>query len=315
VSLDTFNIVASGVTDVVSMCLHSIVFDSEGVDLCREGTISIVQLATRKHCFILDVQGKGAKDPMVIWLRTVLEDERVTKIIHDCRMDSDALLHILSIRLTNVHDTTCWHSAITNDENRNLNDVLTHNGLQPNTHRNSSIYKNNHAFWAERPLTDCMLEWAAGDVSMLFALYDKQLQTVEFSPAAQELRGKATTLSQASVTFACSARVEWISVDKSHIGSFIGKGGSSIRRFIVSNVFNILLFDILFQWACTKFEQHIQLFLQHRLSEQTGMLIYSRGKRSEHRFMVFYDDDSSLAIVRSAVVPPRKPSSEDSSWY
>jgi len=231
VSLDTFNTAASGVPDMVSMCFHSIVFDSEGVDLCREGTISIVQLATRKHCFVLDVQGKGAKDPMVIWLRTVLEDERVTKIIHDCRMDSDALLHILSIRLTNVHDTTCWHSAITNDENKSLNNVLTHNGLQPNTHRDSSVYKNNHAFWAERPLTDCMLERAAGDVSTLFALYDKQLQTVESSPAAQKLRGKATTLSQAYVTFARSARVEWISVDKSHVKSFIGEGGSSIHRF------------------------------------------------------------------------------------
>jgi len=44
--------------------------------LSREGSISIVQIGTREHCFILDVLGKGVDDPLVVWLREVLEDDK-----------------------------------------------------------------------------------------------------------------------------------------------------------------------------------------------------------------------------------------------
>jgi ribonuclease D len=98
---------------------NSVVLDAEGVDLSREGAISIVQLATREHRFIFDVLDKNADDSLVAWLRGILEDETVTKIIHDCRMDSDALLHHLQIRLSKVqsilfcqfiHDFCCVYS-------------------------------------------------------------------------------------------------------------------------------------------------------------------------------------------------------------
>ena len=36
-------------------------------------------------------------------------DETVEKIVHDCRMDSDALFHKLGITLTHVHDTQSWY--------------------------------------------------------------------------------------------------------------------------------------------------------------------------------------------------------------
>jgi hypothetical protein len=87
---------------------NSVVLDAEGVDLSREGAISIVQLATREHRFIFDVLDKNADDSLVAWLRGILEDETVTKIIHDCRMDSDALLHHLQIRLSKVQSILFW---------------------------------------------------------------------------------------------------------------------------------------------------------------------------------------------------------------
>jgi len=211
--------------------VYSIVLDVEGVDLSREGSISIVQIATREHCFILDVLGKGVDDPLVVWLREVLEDDSVTKIIHDCRMDSDALHHNLSIRLSKVHDTSCWHFVITGLEDQNLNNTLTKNGLQPNMVRKSDDYDTNHAFWAIRPLTALMLEWAEGDLRPLFQLQDKQLEKVAAMPAsaqaAQEL--KANMASQEHCDFARSASVDSFYIH-SNVGRFIGKGGSSIRR-------------------------------------------------------------------------------------
>jgi len=201
------------------------------VDLSRKGIISIVQIATRKHSFILDVKGKGVDDPLVVWLREVLEDDSITKIIHDCRMDSDALHHLLNIYLSKVHDTSCWHFVITGFEDQNLNNTLTQNGLKPNMARHSDVYKTNPAFWDTRPLTAPMLEWAKGDLCALFQLQDKQLKKVAAMPAsaqaAQEL--KANMASQEHCDFARSASVASFHI-LSNVGHFIGKGGSSIRR-------------------------------------------------------------------------------------
>ncbi|CAD7976096.1 unnamed protein product [Amoebophrya sp. A25] len=72
-----------------------IALDAEGVDLGRLGRLSIVQLATSDGtCFILDVLDKKKDDLLACWLRDLLEDDGVEKIIHDCRMDSDALCHL-----------------------------------------------------------------------------------------------------------------------------------------------------------------------------------------------------------------------------
>ena len=37
-----------------------------------------------------------------------------------------------------------------------------------------------------------------------------------------------------------------------------------------------------------------------RLQRETGTLIYSKGRRSDNQFMVFYNEDSSLDCVRRA---------------
>jgi len=42
----------------------------------QEDHQSTSQIGTRKHCFILDVLGKGVDDPLVVWLREVLEDDK-----------------------------------------------------------------------------------------------------------------------------------------------------------------------------------------------------------------------------------------------
>jgi len=165
--------IINALTDKVAMELNEVfsganlvALDLEGVDLGRTGQISIVQLSTPTSCcYLIDIlNAKGRDDPLILWLRTLLEDASVTKIIHDCRMDSDALFHLFEIELVNVHDTSCFHHAISGIVNVNLNDTLRHNKLRPNVVRDGSVYRTNHAFWATRPLTSTMIEWASGDV-------------------------------------------------------------------------------------------------------------------------------------------------------
>jgi len=70
----------------------AVAVDIKGQDLSRLGTVSIVALASEEQCFLLDVLGKKKDDPLIRWLRKLLEDDEVTKIIHDCKCDSDALM-------------------------------------------------------------------------------------------------------------------------------------------------------------------------------------------------------------------------------
>jgi len=82
--------------------------DCEGVNLGRRGEVSIIQIATTSMCFLLDVQCKTAAT--VALAKEILENDSICKIIHDCRADSDALKHLLSITLKNVHDTQVAHT-------------------------------------------------------------------------------------------------------------------------------------------------------------------------------------------------------------
>lgn len=248
---------ASAFGNVGQDMVPEVALDAEGVDLSRIGRISIVQLATREQCFILDVLDKRPEDPLVLWLREILQSDAVVKIIHDCRMDSDALWNLLRIKLANVHDTQSYHTAFSSQPDVNLNDTLQSYGLRPNDARDKGVYDRNHAFWAERPMTATMIEWAAGDLGSLFALRERQLDSC--SDRAVE---SAKQLEAESLAFARSATVSTFRIS-ANIGLFIGKGGSNIRA----------------------------------LQRQTGTLIYGKGRRGDNLFMVFYANDRDLARV------------------
>jgi exonuclease 3'-5' domain-containing protein 1 len=258
--------------------------DVEGVDLCREGAClfsqdlilcarpetdcagqcSLVQLAVlvdgeKSQCFLFDVLNKSKDDPMIGFLREILESDSVLKIIHDCRMDADAMHHLLDIKLANVHDTSAWHYKLTGNQDVNLNDMLQSNGLKPNVVRDGDIYRTNHAFWATRPLTEKMITWAAGDVNLMFNVH--ALQVDKATPTVA--RG-AIALSAEHLDMARSAEVGWFKV-KVNIGRFIGSRGCNLRE----------------------------------LQRSTNTLIYPRGPRDALQFMVFYKDEASFKKVKA----------------
>jgi len=237
-----------------------IALDLEGVDLSRAGRISIVQVSTPAHCFLIDVLGKGPDDLVVCWLRSLLQSENILKVIHDSRMDSDALFHLLKIELVNVHDTSCWQAVIGNPDT-SLNDTLRFYKLAPNIERDKSVYQRNHAFWATRPLTRQMLDWASGDVQFMFDLYQLQLEKIE------SIRNGAARARALTLEFLSRCRLANLSiVTVKNPGSFIGPRGSNIRE----------------------------------LQERTGTTIYGTGPWGSKKFMVFHNTEGQKHAVTQA---------------
>jgi DNA polymerase I-like protein with 3'-5' exonuclease and polymerase domains len=113
-------------------------FDCEGVNLSRAGSMEIVSLYVESGgaaieeagtVFLVDLGGSQTtkRSERIATLKRLFECKEVEKIIHDCKMDCDALFHCCGIRVHNVHDTSCFHAVNTGQENKNLNDVLAYN--------------------------------------------------------------------------------------------------------------------------------------------------------------------------------------------
>ena len=93
----------------------TIAVDCEGERLGRAGTLSLVQVATPdSRVYLFDVHDAAVRDAVLdAGLRRVLESRKVTKLMHDCRRDSDALWHIAHTRLSGVLDTQIGHAIVT----------------------------------------------------------------------------------------------------------------------------------------------------------------------------------------------------------
>lgn len=228
-SLDTLQQCENALNDVTEVG-----WDCEGVDLSRFGKLCIIQFATSERCFILDVLC-AAKESILAYAKEVLENPGIVKVIHDVRNDSDALWHGHGIRVCIVHDTQAWHQIIcrTQEIKVKLNTVLIANGLKANVVRDSSVYETNPRFWETRPLGDMALQWAAGDVSLLLELRQKQLKS-----ASDEEQSQAKALSEEKVEFRTGI-TSIVQIPVGKVGLFIGKGGSNIR--FLSKMLNVEL--------------------------------------------------------------------------
>lgn len=202
--------------------------DCEGVDLARSGIISLVQIATPVHCYLFDVLGVESDHVLMRIIKRLFEDELIVKIIHDCKMDSDALYNQHQIDLKNIHDTQAWDITLFHNEGRSLNHTLESYNCPVNADRNSDMYKQNHAIWQTRPLSPELERVAAGDVQGLFALRQAQITLAEtLSPIEVE---KCKMASQRNVEVLRKAVVEFISIDSEKIGLFIGTKGKNLKR-------------------------------------------------------------------------------------
>eukprot|EP00668_Euglena_longa_P041909 GGOE01055232.1.p1 GENE.GGOE01055232.1~~GGOE01055232.1.p1 ORF type:complete len:274 (-),score=90.87 GGOE01055232.1:184-1005(-) len=196
-----------------------IALDCEGIDLSRFGTIALVQIGLWDgRCLLFDVLNAVASSAVVCFLRHLLEHRGVLKIIHDCRMDSDALHHLLGIQLQGIHDTQFWSG-----EELSLNAALVKYGLPLNEARDKSVYQRNPAYWGTRPLTREMVQWACEDIRSLTGLY--RTQAMHLGPESQLYQ----TQHDARLAVIRDGVAEIISVNPELVGLFIGPKGAKIN--------------------------------------------------------------------------------------
>lgn len=161
-------------------------FDCEGVDLCRNGTLCIMQIAFSDAVYLVDaIEGGRA---VMEACKPALESGYVTKVIHDCKRDSEALYFQYGIRLHNVVDTQIAYHLIEEQEGRKrtLDDYISFVGLLADARYCGISYyekkevrtllKEDPNFWTYRPLSDQMIRAAADDVRFLPYIYHRMME-------------------------------------------------------------------------------------------------------------------------------------------
>ncbi|XXG48271.1 hypothetical protein AAC387_Pa02g2769 [Persea americana] len=161
-------------------------FDCEGVDLCRHGTLCIMQLAFPDAVYLVDVVQGG--DILMQACKPALESSYITKVIHDCKRDSEALYFQYGIKLHNVVDTQIAYSLIEEQEGkrRSPDDYISFVGLLADARYCGISYlekeevrillRQDPSFWTYRPLSDLMIRAATDDVRFLLYIYHKMME-------------------------------------------------------------------------------------------------------------------------------------------
>ncbi|KAG0486853.1 hypothetical protein HPP92_008948 [Vanilla planifolia] len=124
-------------------------FDCEGIDLCEKGALCVMQLAFQDAIYLVDAIEGG--EALVQACKNALESNYITKVIHDCKRDSEALYHQYDIKLHNVIDTQVCHM----------------------------LKKKKYDAFLERPMSEKMIRTAADDVRFLLYIYQKMLEKLD----------------------------------------------------------------------------------------------------------------------------------------
>ena len=69
----------------------------------NDGWSKCLQVFASHTCYLFDML--QINEDVLDYLKAILEDENVTKVIHDCRQDSAALFYQFGIKLHNIFDT------------------------------------------------------------------------------------------------------------------------------------------------------------------------------------------------------------------
>ena len=174
-----------------------IYIDLEGVDLCREGTISILTLLVNTgvpKIYLIDVHVLGAQAFNTAGvekktLKDILQDECIPKVFFDVRNDSDALFAHFGVGLQGVEDVQLMESATrTTTTSRKLLSGLAKcvADYVPMSERGNwnqakekgerlfkSGYGGSYEVFNQRPIPEEILDYCAGDVQCLPVLRER----------------------------------------------------------------------------------------------------------------------------------------------
>ncbi|XP_068132447.1 piRNA biogenesis protein EXD1-like [Hyperolius riggenbachi] len=164
-------------------CQPAIGIAAAGTNVCRHGKLCWLQVASKSHVYLFDITILG---PTVFQrgLKTVLEDENVIKVIHDCRGLSDCLYHQYGVALSNVFDTQVadiflFHmdtggflpqrpSTLEECLSKRLN--LPHSLLSALTHA-QGIVKDNQLLWSLHPMPHSLQKALALETFYVLSLH------------------------------------------------------------------------------------------------------------------------------------------------
>jgi exonuclease 3'-5' domain-containing protein 1 len=178
--------------------LGEVAVDLEGKQLSRMGEIDIVQIGVRSgDAFLFDISTLGSQ-AFDNGLQQLLESDRITKLLFDCRMDADALHHLYRVNLRNFLDVQILHH--TSDHSHHKYDIEYMKGLDKVLQRlarkklltpeelelalqvkkaGRRLYdpeqKHGGSFeiWKQRPLHPILQMYCAVDVGHLFKILDQ----------------------------------------------------------------------------------------------------------------------------------------------
>ena len=171
--------------------------DLEGVDLCREGTISILTLLVNtgvSKVYLIDAHVLGAQAFNTTGvekktLKDILQDESIPKVFFDVRNDSDALFAHFGVQLQGVEDVQLMESATrrTTTSRRLLSGLarcvednvpMSERGnwkqaKQKGERLFKPEYGGSYGVFNQRPIPEEIIDYCAGDVQCLPELRER----------------------------------------------------------------------------------------------------------------------------------------------
>jgi len=161
------------------MAFPVVAVDCEGVSLSKEGRLCLIQVATPKKVYLFDVLKGGDRLFVERGLRNLLESNKVMKVMHDCRKDSEALYFQYDVSLRGVWDSQIAYTVLSQLKGFKtpypigLNTLLKACSCEENKFKDmvKSAMNAMPNFWEVRPLSRMMIDYAAGDVANLLRVY------------------------------------------------------------------------------------------------------------------------------------------------
>lgn len=161
------------------MTFPVVAVDCEGVSLSKEGKLCLIQVATPKKVYLFDILKGGERLFFDRGLRYLLESNKIVKVMHDCRKDSEALYFQYDVTLRGVWDSQIAYAVLSQLKGFKtpypigLNTLLKACSCEENKFKDmvKSAMTAMRNFWEVRPLSRMMIDYAAGDVSNLLRVY------------------------------------------------------------------------------------------------------------------------------------------------
>ncbi|KIM35661.1 hypothetical protein M413DRAFT_79160 [Hebeloma cylindrosporum] len=190
--IQTLNECISDISSSVYNAAPKLAVDLEGVELCRYGRISILQILAAHSTIIwlVDITTLGRVafehvDDAGRSLRSILQGGETKKLFYDVRNDADALWNLYDVDVANAYDLQVLEVAVRRSSRMHVKLV---SGLAKTIDRylspplewqrvkeaGSKLFRpdlgGSYEVFEERPLDPRLAQYAAQDVSLLFQL-------------------------------------------------------------------------------------------------------------------------------------------------